>query len=93
MTPSRVPVYIGPLRVPGILFAAPMAGYSDHVSRAVALDYGADMAYTEMISAEALNPRALEAVQASDLGRRLGPDRMFYNMQFTVEAYNARRKA
>jgi SulP family sulfate permease len=39
-----------------------------------------------------LNPSAFETVQASDLGRRLGPDRMFYNMEFAVEAYGARRR-
>lgn len=48
------PVDIGTLHLAGNIFAAPMAGYTDRVTRALALSYGADLAYTEMISAEAL---------------------------------------
>jgi tRNA-dihydrouridine synthase B len=45
---------IGNLHLEGNVFAAPMAGYTDCVTRTLALQQGADMAYTEMISAEAL---------------------------------------
>lgn len=48
------PVDIGSLHLEGNVFAAPMAGYSDRVTRALALSHGACLAYTEMISAEAL---------------------------------------
>ncbi len=45
---------IGNLHLEGNVFAAPMAGYTDCVTRTLALNQGADLAYTEMISAEAL---------------------------------------
>jgi len=47
-------VHIGPLVLPGNLFLAPVAGYSDRAFRAVCHEGGADFAYTEMVSAEAL---------------------------------------
>ncbi len=42
------------LLIPGNLFLAPVAGYSDRAFRSVCRDGGADFAYTEMVSAEAL---------------------------------------
>ncbi|HSR49172.1 MAG TPA: SulP family inorganic anion transporter, partial [Anaerolineales bacterium] len=36
-----------------------------------------------------LNPGALEIIQESSLGRRLGRDRLFFNMEFAVEAFQA----
>jgi len=48
------PLEIGNLRIEGNLFAAPMAGYTDCITRSIALRAGASLAYTEMISAEAL---------------------------------------
>ncbi len=48
------PVRIGDIEVPGNLFLAPVAGYSDAAFRSVCVDEGADLCYTEMVSAEAL---------------------------------------
>lgn len=48
------PVDIGSLRIAGNLFLAPVAGYSDRAFRSVCRFGGADFAYTEMVSAEAL---------------------------------------
>lgn len=48
------PVDIGPVHIPGNLFLAPVAGYSDRAFRQVCRTGGADFAYTEMVSAEAL---------------------------------------
>ncbi len=48
------PVRIGSLSLPGNLFLAPVAGYSDRAFRSLCADCGADFAYTEMVSAEAL---------------------------------------
>jgi len=48
------PVDIGNLHLEGNLLAAPMAGYTDFITRSISLEMGASMAYTEMISAEAL---------------------------------------
>ncbi|MCK5249602.1 MAG: tRNA dihydrouridine synthase DusB [Spirochaetaceae bacterium] len=47
-------VDIGNLHLEGNVFAAPMSGYTDRVTRGLALFEGAVLAYTEMISAEAL---------------------------------------
>ena len=47
-------VKIGSLVLPGNLFLAPVAGYSDRAFRSVCYEGGADFAYTEMVSAEAL---------------------------------------
>lgn len=48
--------------VPGNLFLAPVAGFSDRAFRSICIRYGADFTYTEMVSAEAL---------ARDSGRTL----------------------
>ncbi|MGP1587469.1 MAG: tRNA dihydrouridine synthase DusB [Treponemataceae bacterium] len=48
------PVQIGSLTVPGNLFLAPVAGYSDRAFRFICKQNGADMCYTEMVSSEAL---------------------------------------
>lgn len=48
------PVKIGKLELEGNLFLAPVAGYSDRAFRSICTDCGADFAYTEMVSAEAL---------------------------------------
>lgn len=48
------PVKIGQLELPGNLFLAPVAGYSDRAFRSLCAECGASFTYTEMVSAEAL---------------------------------------
>ncbi len=48
------PVKIGNLSLSGNLFLAPVAGYSDRAFRSICAECGADFAYTEMVSSEAL---------------------------------------
>lgn len=48
------PVDIGPVKISGNLFLAPVAGYSDAAFRAICRDCGASLCYTEMVSSEAL---------------------------------------
>lgn len=48
------PVTIGSLEIPGNLFLAPVAGYSDRAFRTLCIEHGANFTYTEMVSAEAL---------------------------------------
>jgi len=48
------PVEIGKLALPGNLFLAPVAGYSDRAFRSVCVDQGADFTCTELVSSEAL---------------------------------------
>ncbi|MBO4704446.1 MAG: tRNA dihydrouridine synthase DusB [Spirochaetaceae bacterium] len=54
MTQLYHPVTIGNLTIPGNLFLAPVAGYSDRAFRGICRNCGADFTYTEMVSAEAL---------------------------------------
>ncbi|MFH2115537.1 MAG: tRNA dihydrouridine synthase DusB [Spirochaetota bacterium] len=48
------PVRIGSYTTRGNLFLAPVAGYSDVAFRSVCADAGCDLAFTEMVSSEAL---------------------------------------
>jgi nifR3 family TIM-barrel protein len=48
------PVLVGGAELPGNIFLAPVAGYSDAAFRSVCLDEGADLCFTEMVSSEAL---------------------------------------
>jgi len=48
------PVAIGGLTLPGNVFLAPLAGYSDAAFRSVCFERGAELCYTEMVSSEAL---------------------------------------
>ena len=48
------PVKIGPLELPGNLFLAPVAGFTDRAFRSICTGYGADFTCTELCSSEAL---------------------------------------
>jgi len=47
-------VKIANLEIPGNLFLAPVAGYTDRAFRSICSELGADFAFTELVSAEAL---------------------------------------
>jgi len=48
------PVKIGSLEIPGNLFLAPVAGYTDRAYRSICSEEGACFSFTELVSAEAL---------------------------------------
>jgi len=48
------PVKIGSLELPGNLFLAPVAGYTDRAFRSICAECGADFSFTELASSEAL---------------------------------------
>ncbi|NIZ46813.1 tRNA-dihydrouridine synthase [Entomospira nematocerorum] len=48
------PLQIGTIKLEGNLILAPMAGYTDRAFRQIAMDKGANLAYAEMSSCEAL---------------------------------------
>ena len=48
------PVKIGSLQLPGNLFLAPLAGYTERAFRSICTEQGANLGFTELISAEAL---------------------------------------
>jgi nifR3 family TIM-barrel protein len=67
------PVKIGSIELQGNLFLAPVAGYTDRAYRSLCSEQGADLSFTELISAEALyrNPRhyGLETESSSKAAR------------------------
>jgi nifR3 family TIM-barrel protein len=48
------PIKTGSLEIPGNLFLAPVAGYTDRAFRSICAEEGANFSFTELISAEAL---------------------------------------
>jgi tRNA-dihydrouridine synthase B len=48
------PLSIGGREIPGNVFLAPLAGYSDRAFREICRRFGASFSYTEMVSAEAI---------------------------------------
>jgi nifR3 family TIM-barrel protein len=48
------PLHIAQLALPGNLFLAPVAGYSDRAFRSLCVEQGADFTCTELVSSEAL---------------------------------------
>ncbi len=62
-------IHLPALTIPGNLFLAPMAGYSDAAFRSICLQWGADLCYTEMVSAEGIvrdNAKTLELLQRAE---------------------------
>jgi nifR3 family TIM-barrel protein len=53
-TPHYHTVKIGSLELPGNLFLAPVAGYTDRAFRSICAEEGACFSFTELVSAEAL---------------------------------------
>jgi tRNA-dihydrouridine synthase B len=45
---------LGDLTLPGNLFLAPLAGYTDRAFRSMAYEHGANLCFTEMVSCEAI---------------------------------------
>jgi nifR3 family TIM-barrel protein len=65
---------MGPLAIPGNLFLAPVAGYSDRAFRSLCIDRGANFTSTELISSEALIRRG---VKTEYLLRRAGNEERY----------------
>lgn len=53
-TPKYTSLQIGSLEIPGNIFLAPLAGYTDRAFRSICISHGAVMAFSEMVSAEAV---------------------------------------
>jgi len=71
------PVAIGGVELPGNVFLAPVAGYSDLAFRSVCFGLGADLCYTEMVSSEAL----VRAHRKTALLLERAPDETRYAIQ------------
>lgn len=70
-------VEIGNLKLDGNLFLAPVAGYSDRAFRSICTECGANFAYTEMVSAEALTRNNLK----TEFLMRRAPNEKSYAVQ------------
>lgn len=80
------PVTIGTVRIPGNIFLAPMAGYTDVAFRTVAVREGADCTYTELVSAEGV---LRNSKNTHSLLRR-SPEEIYWGVQiFTSSPYAA----
>jgi nifR3 family TIM-barrel protein len=66
------PVSIGSLTLPGNLFLAPVAGYSDRAFRSICIDAGADFTFTELVSAESLIRKYPAPEGVMEAGERSG---------------------
>ncbi|MFA6689141.1 MAG: tRNA dihydrouridine synthase DusB [Sphaerochaetaceae bacterium] len=67
-------VMIGAVPIPGNIFLAPLAGYTDRVFRSICRDFGADFTYSEMVSAEGV---ARESAKTDPLMRRGSNEDLF----------------
>lgn len=68
------PVRIGSVCIPGNIFLAPLAGYTDRTFRAICRDFGADFTYSEMVSAEGV---ARQSEKTDPLMRRAPGEDLF----------------
>jgi len=71
------PIRMGSLVLPGNVFLAPVAGYSDRAFRTICVEQGADFTYTELVSSEAL----VRGVAKTDLLLRRGENEERYAIQ------------
>lgn len=62
------PVKLPGITLPGNIFLAPLAGYTDRAFREVCLSFGASFVYTEMVSAEAVARNSKKTFSLLDRG-------------------------
>ncbi len=75
MKAQYTPLTIGTRTLPGNLFLAPLAGYTDRAFREVCRTFGASFVYSEMISAEAVargNEKSLALAERGENEDQLG---------------------
>ncbi len=82
------PVHIGNVTIPGNLFLAPLAGFTDKAFRSICLDRGASFTYSEMVSAEAL---ARDSEKTRKLMERAENENLFGIQIFLSNADTAKR--
>jgi nifR3 family TIM-barrel protein len=84
------PLQAGALSLPGRLFLAPVAGYTDRAFRSVCAEWGADLCYTEMVSAEAL---CRDSAKTMELMARAEGERVYAIQLFGSEPARMARAA
>jgi tRNA-dihydrouridine synthase B len=80
------PIELAGLCIPGNIFLAPMAGYTDAAFRFLCVEHGATLAFTEMVSAEALARGSLKTL---GLARRAENERLWGVQIFASEPRSA----
>jgi tRNA-dihydrouridine synthase len=68
------PLRIGSLELEGNLFLAPAAGYTDSAFRSICVEYGANLTFTGLISAEAL---VRQSAASAPLLRRAANEKVY----------------
>lgn len=87
-TPLYRPLRLPGLEIPGNVLLAPLAGYTDTAFRAICLAAGASLAFTEMVSCEAL---ARDRASTVGLARRAPGERLLAVQLFTSNPDSASR--
>ncbi len=82
------PVQIGNVVIPGNLFLAPLAGYTDRAFRTICKSMGASFTYSEMVSAEGV---ARESLNTDLLMARADNEEQFSIQIFMIDASVAER--
>lgn len=80
------------LSIPGNIFLAPMAGYSDAAFRSICIDYGVFFCFTEMLCAEALargSRKTLQLLERADNEYLLGVQIFASNALSAAQAVRA----
>ncbi len=86
------PLSIGGLRLRGNRFLAPLAGYTDRAFRELCYGHGADLCYTEMVSAEAVaraNVKSLALMERGASEELLGIQLFLYEAEQALRALPA----
>lgn len=76
-------VQIGSAQIPGNLFLAPLAGYTDKAFRTICRQHGATLTYSEMVSAEGV---AREGPVSGQLMERAAEEELFAIQLFANDA-------
>lgn len=77
------PVQLGTVQLPGNLFLAPLAGYTDKAFRTICRQQGASLTYSEMVSAEGV---ARQGLVSGQLMERAEGEELFAIQLFANEA-------
>jgi tRNA-dihydrouridine synthase B len=80
------PIELAGLYIPGNIFLAPMAGYTDVAFRSLCVEQGATLGFTEMVSAEALARGSLKTLE---MARRAENERLWGVQIFASEPRSA----
>lgn len=91
MGPYYHSIKVGSIEIPGNIFLAPLAGFTDQAFREICLEWGADFAFTEMISCEGIirkNRKTLDLLPPAAGEYRYGIQLFTAKPESAVEAVN-----